>query len=58
MGRFCMFREGGNRNAKTLGVVLMCAGVLLLLLSVPSWLWASTFGVVLISVGYLIWRFG
>jgi len=25
---------------------------------VPSWLWASVLGILLISIGYLIWRFG
>lgn len=56
MGRFCF--NGGGRGAKALGIVLMAAGFLILLLSVPSWMWASLAGIVLISVGFLIWRFG
>ena len=56
MGRFCFY--GGGRGIRTLGLVLMAAGFLILLLSVPSWMWASIAGVVLISVGFLFWRFG
>ena len=33
------------------------AGVLVLLLSIPSWLWATLLGILLTSVGFLIWRF-
>lgn len=58
MGRFCFFGGNGNRSTKILGLVLMAAGVLILLLSVPSWLWASVLGVLLVSIGFLIWRFG
>ena len=36
----------------------MAAGLLILLLSVPSWLWASLVGILLVSVGFLVWRFG
>ena len=46
MGRFCAFGGNGNRSTRILGLVLMAAGVLILLLSVPSWLWASALGVV------------
>ena len=58
MGRFCAFGGNGNRSTRILGLALMAAGVLILLLSVPSWLWSSVLGVVLVSVGFLIWRFG
>ncbi len=56
MGRFCYY--GGGRGIKTLGIVLMAAGFLILLLSMPSWMWASLAGIVLVSVGFLCWRFG
>ena len=56
MGRFCFYGRG--RRVKTMGVVLMGAGFLILLLSVPSWMWASIAGIVLVSIGFLFWRFG
>ena len=56
MGRFCFYGKG--RGVKTIGVVLMGAGFLILLLSVPSWMWASITGIVLVSIGFLFWRFG
>ncbi|MGN0803428.1 MAG: hypothetical protein ACI4MF_12615 [Candidatus Faecivicinus sp.] len=56
MGRFCGPRNG-SRTTRTIGIVLMAAGLVLLLLSVPSWMWATLLGIVLISVGFLIWRF-
>ena len=40
------------------GIVLMVVGVLLFLIFVPDWVWTSALGVVLISVGFLLWRFG
>ena len=55
MGRFC-YR--GGRGIKTRGLVLMAAGFLILLLSVPSWMWASLAGIALVSLGFLFWRFG
>ena len=59
MSRFCFFGgKNGNRTSKNIGLVLMAAGMLILLLSVPSWLWASFLGIVLVSIGFLIWRFG
>lgn len=59
MSRFCFSGgKNGNRTAKNIGLVLMAAGMLILLLSVPSWLWASFLGIVLVSIGFLIWRFG
>ena len=33
-------------------------GALLFLIFVPRWVWTSALGIVLISVGYLLWRFG
>lgn len=56
MGRFCGL--GSGRSPKTVGLVLMGVGLLILVLSVPSWMWASVLGIVMVSVGFLIWRFG
>lgn len=55
MGRYSF--QGGHRPARVLGIVLMASGLLLLLVSVPSWMWATILAIVLISVGFLIWRF-
>ena len=38
MGRCYGFRGGGSRGTRIVGIVLMVAGVLVLLLSIPSWL--------------------
>lgn len=57
MGRCYGFRGGGSRRTRIVGIVLMAAGVLVLLLSIPSWLWATLLGILLTSVGFLIWRF-
>ena len=59
MGRFCGYKYkspgGGTRVA---GVALMIVGTLMFLIFVPRWVWTSALGVVLISVGFLLWRFG
>ena len=56
MGRYCF--PGGGRGIRILGVVMMGLGFLILLLSMPGWMWATLVGIVLISVGFLCWRFG
>lgn len=56
MGRYCS--PGGNRFARIAGIVLMAAGLILILLSLPGWMWCTLLGAALISIGYLIWRFG
>lgn len=55
MGRY--YFRGGNRLARLAGIVLMAAGLLLVLLSLPGWMWITILGILLISVGFLIWRF-
>ena len=50
--------SGRNRLAQIVGIVLMAAGLLLVLISLPGWMWCTLLGVLLISIGYLIWRFG
>ncbi len=48
-------RRGGGRQA--LGILLMVAGALVFLLFVPRWVWAGALGILMISVGFLLWRF-
>lgn len=50
-------RGPGSARTKILGAVLMGLGALVLLLFVPYWVWTSVLAVVLISIGFLIWRF-
>lgn len=57
MGGLCNFRGGRNPAARIFGLVLMILGLILLLFSIPSWLWVSVLGMLLISIGFLIWRF-
>ena len=54
MGCGCRHNRGG---AKPAGIALMVIGVLIFLVFVPRWVWTSALGVVLISTGFLIWRF-
>ena len=49
--------SGGGSQAKTIGIVLMALGVLALLFFVPTWVWTSVLAVLLISIGFLVWRF-
>jgi len=35
----------------------MGVGALVLLLFVPYWVWTSVLAILLISIGFLIWRF-
>ena len=57
MGRSCGYRSG-NSGARVVGIVLMVVGVLMFLIFVPRWVWTSALGICLISVGFLLWRFG
>jgi len=56
MGRFCGYRQGGGSRA--VGIALMIVGALMFLIFVPRWVWTAALGIVLISVGFLLWRFG
>lgn len=59
MARYCVGSGGsGNSKSKIIGIVLMAVGVLVLLLFVPYWVWTSVLAVLLISIGFLVWRFG
>ncbi len=59
MRKYCVGKSGGSNDSKTriAGIVLMAVGVLVLLLFVPYWVWTSVLAVLLISIGFLIWRF-
>ena len=58
MSNHCTGSSGsGSSRAKIIGIVLMAVGALVLLLFVPYWVWTSVLSIVLISIGFLIWRF-
>ena len=57
MGRCCEYKPKRSGTRIT-GIVLMVIGALIFLLFVPRWVWKSALGIVLISVGWLMWRFG
>ena len=58
MSKYCTGRCGGGKSRpQILGIVLMAVGLLVLLLFVPCWVWTSVLAVLLISSGFLIWRF-
>ena len=59
MNRACKGRRGGQRSgvSRWFGLGLMVVGVILLLCSLPSWLWMSVLAILLISAGFLLWRF-
>ncbi|HIV30425.1 MAG TPA: hypothetical protein IAB20_05890 [Candidatus Pullichristensenella excrementipullorum] len=59
MNRACKDRRGGQRSgvSRWFGLGLMLVGVILLLCSLPSWLWMSVLAILLISAGFLLWRF-
>ena len=59
MNRVCNDRRGGQRSgvSRWFGLGLMVVGVILLLCSLPSWLWMSVLAILLISAGFLLWRF-
>ena len=57
MKRKCPQPRSGISGAKIAGIALMVLGGLLFLIFVPRWVWTSALGVVMISVGFLLWRF-
>ena len=56
MGRSCGYGPGGG--IRIVGIALMVVGALMFLIFVPRWVWTSALGITLISVGFLLWRFG
>ena len=57
MGRSCG-NGPTNSGTRVAGIVLMVIGMLMFLIFVPRWVWTSALGICLISVGFLLWRFG
>ena len=59
MSRYCGGNSGGSGQSRSriIGVVLMAVGLLVLLLFVPYWVWTSVLAILLISIGFLVWRF-
>jgi len=58
MGRKCTGSSGsGSSRARIIGIILIALGALVLLLFVPHWVWTAVLSIVLISIGFLIWRF-
>jgi len=50
-------RRRPSKLQKIVGVALMVAGALILLIFVPHWVWTGFLAVLLISVGFLLYRF-
>ena len=46
-----------SRMFRTTAAVLMAAGALTLLIFVPHWVWTGFLAVLMISVGFLMYRF-
>lgn len=42
---------------KILGGLLILAGLIVILISVPGWFWTVFIGILLIVAGFLIWRY-
>ena len=57
MNRKCSAPRRRVSPAKATGVALMIVGTLMFLIFVPRWVWTGALGIVLISVGFLLWRF-
>jgi len=61
MVKYCTGNETrekkSNSRSRIIGLVLMAVGLLVLLLFVPYWVWTAVLAVLLISIGFLIWRF-
>lgn len=49
--------NGGGIIGKIVGGILMASGVIVLLACVPGWFWTMILGIILIAVGFLVWRF-
>lgn len=62
MGRYCTdgtnYTKRGDSRGRIIGIILMAVGILVLLFFVPYWVWTAVLAVLLISIGFLIWRFG
>ena len=57
MGYFCAPRRRGPNVPRVAGAIMMIVGALTLLIFVPRWVWTGALSILLISVGFLLWRF-
>ena len=57
MGFFCRQYRQRRGVARIAGIALMVVGALMLLIFVPHWVWTGFLAVLLISVGFLLYRF-
>lgn len=57
MGMSCRPTRQKSKVPKIVGIALMAAGALMLLIFVPHWVWTGFLAVLMISVGFLLYRF-
>ena len=57
MRSYCMPKKQRPKPTKIAGVALMIAGAPTLLDFVPHWVWTGFLAVLMISVGFLLYRF-
>lgn len=56
--RFCYGpRKQPSKLQRIVGIALMIGGGLMLLILVPHWVWSGFLAVLMISVGFLLYRF-
>ena len=53
----CRPTRQGAKITRVVGVALMVAGALMLLILVPRWVWTGFLAVLMISIGFLLYRF-
>ena len=53
----CSSPGRGFSPSKAVGIAMMVAGSLMLLIFVPHWVWTGALAILLISLGFLLWRF-
>ena len=51
-------RPSGCGTVRPMGKLLMALGALLLVWVVPIELWTAVLGIVLMAIGFLLWKFG
>lgn len=53
----CKSGKQPSKVQRIVGIALMIAGALMLLIFVPHWVWTGFLAVLMISVGFLLYRF-
>ena len=51
------WRGSCGKSLRVAALALMAAGLVVLVCNLPGWFWGSALGILLISVGFLLWRF-